>query len=76
MGALLAFISMAPQKNEQANEAEGKSKGGLSTKIHMAVDALGNPVRFSLTEGQASEYTQAARLIEGFDCDYVLADKG
>jgi hypothetical protein len=27
----------------------GKSRGGLSTKIHATVDALGNPVRLLLT---------------------------
>ena len=48
-------MSMAQQKNEQASEAEGRSRGGLSTKIHAAVDALGNPVRFILTQGQSSE---------------------
>lgn len=30
----------------------GKSRGGLTTKIHAAVDALGNPVRLLLTQGQ------------------------
>lgn len=54
----------------------GHSRGGLSTKIHAAVDALGNPVRLLLTAGQKSEYTQADALIEGFDAQYVLADKG
>ena len=48
----------------------------MSTKIHAAVDALGNPVKLLLTAGQASEYGQANALIEGFDADYVLADKG
>ena len=54
----------------------GKSRGGLSTKIHAAVDALGNPVRFILTAGQHSEIKQANSLIEGFSADYVIADKG
>lgn len=54
----------------------GKSRGGLSTKIHAAVDALGNPVRLLLTPGQASEYGQAQALIEGFTPKAVLADKG
>ncbi len=48
----------------------------MSTKIHAAVDALGNPVRLLLTAGQASEYGQANALIEGFGADYILADKG
>jgi transposase len=52
----------------------GKSRGGLSTKIHAAVDGLGNPVRLLLTAGQVSEHTQAEALIEGFRADFVLAD--
>ena len=64
------------QKKEQASEAEGLSRGGLSTKIHAAVDALGNPVRFILTQGQSSEYEQATALIAGFQAVFVLADKG
>ena len=64
------------KKTEQAIEAVGKSKGGQSTKIHAACDALGNPVRFILTAGQESEFGQANALIEGFSADYVLADKG
>lgn len=48
----------------------------MSTKIHAAVDALGNPVRLILTEGQSSDYTKAEELITGFQADYVIADKG
>lgn len=29
-----------------------------------------------MTQGQASEYGQAEALIDSFDADYVLADKG
>jgi transposase len=54
----------------------GKSRGGLSTKIHAAVDGLGNPVRLLLTAGQVSEHTQAEALIAGFGADFILADKG
>lgn len=64
-----------PPKKQQ-EEAVGKSRGGLSTKIHAAVDALGNPVRLRRTEGQASEYGQANALIEQIQADYILADKG
>lgn len=39
----------------------GKSRGGLSTRIHAAVNALGNPVRLLLTPVQGSEYGQATR---------------
>ena len=37
------------------DQAIGRSKGGLSTKIHAMVDALGNPVSFFLTPGQAHD---------------------
>lgn len=48
----------------------------MSTKIHAAVDSLGNPLRLLLTQGQASEYGQANALIESFEADYIIADKG
>ena len=67
---------MARQKKQQNQEAMGKSRGGLSTKIHTAVDASGNPVRFILTAGQHSEIKQAEALIVGFPAYYVIADKG
>lgn len=56
-------------------QALGRSRGGLSTKIHIAVDALGNPVRLLLTAGQVHDSTQAEALIEGFPAKHVIADK-
>lgn len=40
------------------------------------MDALGNPLRLILTEGQVHDIRQAEALIEGFACEKVLADKG
>lgn len=68
--------STVRQKNSQDYEAMGKSRGGLSTKVHAAADALGNPVRLLAAAGQVSEHTQAEALIGGFRTDFVLADKG
>lgn len=48
----------------------------MSTKIHAAVDGVGNPLRLILTQGQASEYGQANALIDSFEAEYVIADKG
>jgi transposase len=53
----------------------GRSRGGFTTKIHIAVDALGNPVEFTLTPGQRAAITQAEALIEGRDAEAVIADK-
>jgi transposase len=44
--------------------------------VHIAVDALGNPLRFLLTAGQCHDQTQANALVKGFEFEYFLADKG
>ena len=49
--------------------------GGFSTKIHILVDALGNPVEFILTGGQQADVTQAEPLMRGHQADAVIADK-
>lgn len=67
------LVQRAPKGGEP--QALGRSRGGFSTKIHVAVDALGNPVDFTLTEGQAADNPQAAVLIRGKTPEYVLADK-
>ena len=54
----------------------GRSRGGFSTKIHLATDALGNALRFILTGGERHDITQAEQLIENLSADYVIADKG
>ena len=48
----------------------------MSTKIHAATDALGNPVRFILTGGERNDITQIEGLLDGLTADHVLADKG
>ena len=53
----------------------GRSRGGFSTKIHIAVDALGNPVEFILTAGQEADVTQAEPLIQGNKAGAYILDK-
>jgi transposase len=66
-----------PKKNgSQADQALGRSKGGFSTKIHVSVDGLGNPLRFILTAGQRNDITQAEALIINLDFERLIADKG
>lgn len=66
----------APEaRGGQEEQALGRSVGGFSTKIHINVDALGNPLRFILTGGQSHDITQAEGLIEGLDAEKVIADK-
>ena len=66
----------AGAKRGTQNPAIGRSRGGLSTKIHIAVDALGHPMRMTLTAGQVHEATQASILIEGLTLISLIADKG
>ena len=54
----------------------GRSRGGLSTKIHLATAAQGQPVRFALTEGQKADGPQAIPLLTGIETRAVIADKG
>jgi len=53
----------------------GRSRGGLTTKIHTVADAQGRPVRFILTAGQAADVTSAPDLLAGLTTGGVIADK-
>ncbi|UPJ47812.1 IS5 family transposase [Bradyrhizobium sp. 200] len=64
----------AGAKKGSEDQALGRSRGGLSTKIHLAVRGLGCPVRFTLTAGQKGDAPQAAALIEGLAAEVVMAD--
>jgi transposase len=47
----------------------------LSTKIHTLVDALGNPVGFHLTGGEAHDLVGADELLPGMEAKTLIADK-
>jgi transposase len=53
----------------------GRSRGGFSTKIHILVDALGNPVEFLLTGGQEADVSYAGSLMQGQEAGSFIADK-
>ena len=55
----------------------GRSRGGLTTKIHALVDKNGRPIKLKLTAGQASDVASASELIADLPEDAMLiADKG
>ncbi len=64
------------KKSNCKTEALGRSRGGFTTKVHAAVDALGNPLKFTLTQGQRSDITQAKMLLEGYEPQAFIGDKG
>jgi transposase len=70
----------------QLAQAMGRSKASLSTKIHLACDALGYPLGFILTGANVSDFDQAKPLLrahlqptgsaimdKGYDSDAIRA---
>jgi transposase len=54
----------------------GRSRGGLTTKVHLRVDGLGDPQQVILTPGQVHDITQAPALMKDVDVEITIADKG
>lgn len=54
----------------------GRSRGGLTTKIHALVDAEGLPIALKLTEGQAHDGRSAQdMLVDMTEGQILLADR-
>ena len=47
----------------------------MTTKIHVVADALGRPLRFILTGGEAHDITTAPQLLADLSAGGVIADK-
>lgn len=62
----------------QLMHAMGRSKGGLSSKIHMACDALGYPLGFIVTGANVSDFDQCKPLLDKHlnPGSMALMDKG
>jgi transposase len=58
----------------QSSEALGRSRGGLTTKLHAVVSEGGELIRYLLTAGQVNDVTQAERLIQSGEGD-IVADR-
>jgi transposase len=55
----------------------GRSRGGLTTKIHAAVDGRGLPIRLCITPGQVHDMQAVAYLLADLKPGaMLLADKG
>ncbi|MCP1998200.1 transposase [Nitrobacter winogradskyi] len=63
------------QKKQTRSRGMGRSRGGLTTKIHALVDACGLPIRLKITEGQAHDGRSAQDMIDTVERgDVLLAD--
>ena len=62
---------------ENHEQHMGRSRGGLTSKIHVVVDANGLPVRLGLTRGEAHDNRLCSVLLAGLRPQtIVLADRG
>jgi transposase len=72
-----------------ADEALGRSRGGLTTKLHLSCDGQGRPLSVLLSAGQVHESTRFAAVLDAIRVprpggrgrprrrpDRVIADKG
>jgi transposase len=50
----------------------GRSRGGLTTKIHALVDANGNPIALKISEGQAHDGKSASDLLDAIGEGQIL----
>jgi transposase len=58
-------------------QSMGRSRGGLTSKIHALVDTNGLPVRLALTTGEAHDNRLAAKLLSRLRSgSMLLADRG
>ena len=51
----------------------GRSRGGLTTKVHALVDADGLPIALKLSEGQAHDGRSAADMFDTVQAGHILS---
>ena len=73
---LRAHQHAAGRRGGQQDEVLGRSRGGFSTKLHVAVEGLGNPAELHLSAGQEADVTHAPALLADHRPGAVIADKG
>ena len=66
----------AGARHSSGTQAIGRSRGGLTSKLHAVVDALGYPLQLKLTGGQCSDISQAFQLLAPYNNCCALADRG
>ena len=72
-----SHIKVHPPRSgsERGQTGYVQDKRGLNTKMHLAVDAHGMPVRILVTEGTRADCKEAVHLIEGISAETLPADR-
>lgn len=63
-------------KGGSEEQGIGRSKGGLTSKIHVLADALGNGLKFIIGPGNENDIMKANALIQDIQNAAILGDKG
>jgi hypothetical protein len=61
-----------PKKKTADAVALGRSCGGLTTRIHVPVEASGAPIALKLTEGQAHDGRSASDMLDRIKAGQIL----
>ena len=76
-GSIVKAHQHSAGMSDKEAQAIGRSVAGNTTKIHMAVDALGLPIAFQLTGGEVHDAKAAPDFIKNLPVAiYTIADKG
>jgi len=68
--------SAATLKKSGPDRCQGRSRGGLTTKIHALTNRAGLPIRLAITPGQTHDIQPAHAMLEGIGSGaMLLADK-
>lgn len=62
-----AHAQAAGAKKGENDQANGRSRGGLSTKVHVRADAKGRPLAFALNRGEAHDLTGVDERLAAWD---------
>lgn len=62
--------------SKRRKSRNGKIKRGLNTKVHVAVDARGLPLKIITSNGILHDSQKAEELFKDFKAEYLIADKG
>ncbi|WP_414629280.1 IS5 family transposase [Acinetobacter variabilis] len=76
-GSYIRVHQHASGARHSFERAIGQSRGGRTTKIHLATDANGLPIDFKITGGDVHDSQVAKQLIDIVgEATYLIADKG
>ena len=77
MRAHMSAAGAPTSRGGQQNQALGRGRGGFSTKVHVKVDALGQPLSVAITPGHRGDMVGVWMLLEPADAvsTCFLADK-